>query len=78
MGVPVLTTNNGSLVEIIENNVNGYCSESLIDGRVNKFVQDMLNNNKKFDEIMFKCVEKSKKYNWVDTAREIENLYKLF
>jgi len=78
MGVPVLTTNNGSLVEIIENNVNGYCSESLIDGRVNKFVQDMLNNNKKFDEIMFKCVEKSKKYNWVDTAREIGNLYKLF
>ena len=78
MGVPVLTTNNGSLLEIIENNLNGYCSESLIDARVNKFVQDMLNDNKKFDEIMFKCIEKSKKYNWVGTAREIENLYKLF
>ena len=78
MGVPVLTTNNGSLSEIIENNLNGYCSESLIDARVNKFVQDMLNDNKKFDEIMFKCIEKSKKYNWVGTAREIENLYKLF
>ena len=78
MGVPVLTTNNGSLLEIIEDNLNGYCSESLIDARVNKFVQDMLNDNKKFDEIMLKCIEKSKKYNWVSTATEIENLYKLF
>ena len=78
MGVPVLTTNNGSLSEIIENNLNGYCSESLIDARVNKFVQDMLNDNKKFDEIMLKCIEKSKKYNWISTATEIENLYKLF
>ena len=78
MGVPVLTTNNGSLLEIIEDNLNGYCSESLIDARVNKFVQDMLNDNKKFDEIMLKCIEKSKKYNWISTATEIENLYKLF
>ena len=78
MGVPVLTTNNGSLLEIIEDNLNGYCSESLIDARVNKFLQDMLNDNKKFDEIMLKCIEKSKKYNWISTATEIENLYKLF
>jgi len=78
MGVPVLTTNNGSLLEIIEDNLNGYCSDSLIDARVNKFVQDMLNDNKKFDEIMLKCIEKSKKYNWINTATEIENLYKLF
>ena len=78
MGVPVLTTNNGSLLEIIEDNLNGYCSDSLIDARVNKFVQDMLNDNKKFDEIMLKCIEKSKKYNWISTATEIENLYKLF
>ena len=78
MGVPVLTTNNGSLLEIIEDNLNGYCSDSLIDARVNKFVQDMLNDNKKFDEIMLKCIEKSKKYNWISTAKEIENLYKLF
>ena len=78
MGVPVLTTNNGSLLEIIEDNLNGYCSDSLIDARVNKFVQDILNDNKKFDEIMLKCIEKSKKYNWISTATEIENLYKLF
>ena len=78
MGVPVLTTNSGSLLEIVENNKNGYYSENLIDGNVNNFVKDLLNNNKKFDEIMLNCLEKSKGYNWANTAIEIENLYKLF
>ena len=77
MGVPVLTTNNGALLETIENNINGYCSESLIDGKVNKYVQDLLNDDKKFDETMFNCIERSKKYNWITTAKEIESLYKI-
>ena len=77
MGVPVLTTNNGALLETIENNINGYCSESLIDGSVNKYVQDLLNDHKKFDKTMFKCIERSKKYNWITTAKEIESLYKI-
>ena len=77
MGVPVLTTNNGALLETIENNINGYCSESLIDGSVNKYVQDLLNDDKKFDETMFNCIERSKKYNWITTAKEIESLYKI-
>ena len=78
MGVPVLTTNSGSLLEIVENNENGYYSESLIDGNVNNFVQELLNNNDKFDEIMLNCFEKSKYYSWANTATEIENLYKDF
>ena len=78
MGVPVLTTNSGSLLEIVENNENGYYSESLIDGNVNNFVQELLNNNEKFDEIMLNCLEKSKAYSWANTAIEIENLYKDF
>jgi len=78
MGVPVLTTNSGSLLEIVENNENGYYSESLIDGNVNNFVQELLNNNEKFDEIMLNCLEKSKAYSWANTATEIENLYKDF
>ena len=77
MGVPVLTTNNGALLETIENNINGYRSESLIDGSVNKYVQDLLNDDKKFDETMFNCIEISKKYDWTTTAKEIESLYKL-
>jgi len=78
MGVPVLTTNSGSLSEIVENNKNGYYSENLIDGNVNIFVKDLLNNNKKFNEIMLNCFEKSNAYNWANTATKIENLYKAF
>ena len=78
MGVPVLTTNSGSLLEIVEHNKNGFYSENLIDGNVNNFVKDLLNNNKKFDEITGNCLEKSQRYNWAETAKEIENFYQLF
>ena len=52
MGVPVLTTNNGSLMELIENNRNGYLSEDLVDGNVNSFVKNLLNDNKKFKDCL--------------------------
>ena len=48
MGVPVLSVNNGSLMEVIENNKNGYLSENLLDGNVNNFVNNLLNDKKKF------------------------------
>jgi D-inositol-3-phosphate glycosyltransferase len=76
MGVPVLTNNNGSLLEIIDNNKNGLYSENLLDGSVNYFVQDLLNNN--FDEIMQNCIESSKRYSWKHTSNDLEVLYKLF
>ena len=78
MGVPVLTTNSGSLLEIVENSKNGYYSDNLIDGNVNNFVKELLNNNDKFHEIMLNCLDKSKAYSWANTAREIEILYKDF
>ncbi len=78
MGVPVLTTNRGSLLEIVENSINGYQSENLIDRNVNNFVKELLNNDEKFNEIMLNCFEKSKGYNWTNTAIEIENLYSNF
>ena len=78
MGVPVLTTNNGSLLDIVENNKNGFYSDNLIDGNVNNFVKDLLSNSKKFNEIMSNCLDYAKRYNWAYTAKEIENLYKLF
>ena len=77
MGVPVLTINNGSLMEIIENNRNGYLSENLINIEVNNFVKNLLNENKKFEEISFSCIEKSKKYDWVKTSLNIEKEYEL-
>ena len=76
MGVPVLTINNGSLMEIIENNKNGYLSENLIDKDVNNFVSNLLNEDKKFEEVSLTCIEKSKKYDWENTSQMIENIYK--
>jgi D-inositol-3-phosphate glycosyltransferase len=76
MGVPVLTNNNGSLLEIIDNNKNGLYSENLLDGSVNYFVQDLLNNN--FGEIIQNCIESSKRYSWKHTSNDLEALYKLF
>ena len=75
MGVPVLTTNNGSLMEIIENNKNGYLSENLIDSNVNNFVNNLFNNFTKYEETHLSCIEKSKKYDWMKTANELASLY---
>jgi glycosyltransferase involved in cell wall biosynthesis len=77
MGVPVLTTNQGSLSEIIENNVNGYLAEELINSRVNNFVKNLLHDDKQFQNFQMNCHEKSKKFDWTITAKELENLYKL-
>ena len=76
MGVPVLTINNGSLMEIIENNKNGYLSENLIDKDVNNFVRNLLNEDKKFEEVSLSCIEKSKKYDWENTSQILQNIYK--
>ena len=78
MGVPVLTTNNGSLVEIIENDKNGFLSDNLVESRVNNYVNKLLQDDSTFESIMKNCLEKSSKYDWNITAEEIENLYKKF
>ena len=76
MGVPVLITNQGPLSEIIENNVNGYLTEGLINSQVNNFVKNLLNDDKQFQKFQMNCHEKSKKFDWKSTAKELENLYK--
>ena len=77
MGVPVLSTNNGSFPEIIFNGVNGYLADNLVDGNVNNYVSDLLRDNITFKEAMFNCIEKSVNYDWKITAREIDEIYKL-
>ena len=76
MGVPVLTTNNGSLMEIIENNKNGFLSENLIDGNVNNFVKKLLSDGENFKEIRNNCFEKSKNYSWLKTSDNLITIYK--
>ena len=75
MGVPVLSTNSGSFPEIIFNGVNGYLADNLLVGNINNYVVNLLQDNREFEEVMFNCIEKSKKYDWKNTAMEIENLY---
>ena len=75
MGVPVLTSNKGSLKEIIENNMNGYCSEDLIDGKVNMFVKNLINDDLIYGKIMNSCIQKSTNYSWENTSNELLNLY---
>mgnify|MGYP001313892567 CR=1 FL=1 len=77
MGVPVLTSNRGSLLEIIEQDVNGYVSENLLDRNVNNFVQNLIQDSKKFNEIMKNCIDKSKNYDWKKTSIEIEKAYQI-
>ena len=77
MGVPVLTTNKGPLVEIIENNKNGLLSENLVESSVNNFVMDLLQDDSRFELIMKNCIEKSSKYDWQNTTNTIEKLYKV-
>ena len=75
MGVPVLTSNNGPLKEIIENNINGYSSEDLIDGKVNMFVKNLINDDFIYEKIMNSCIQKSTNYRWENTSNELLNLY---
>ena len=75
MGVPILSINTGSLIEIIENNKNGYFAEDFMDNHANNFVRDLLNDDDYFNNVMSQCIQKSEKYNWEATA---ENLLKTY
>ena len=75
MGVPILSINTGSLIEIIENNKNGYFAEDFMDNHVNNFVRDLLNDDDYFNNVMSQCIQKSEKYNWEATADSLLKTY---
>ena len=75
MGVPILSINTGSLIEIIENNKNGYFAEDFMDNHANNFVRDLLNNDDYFNNVMSQCIQKSEKYNWDVTADSLLKTY---
>ena len=75
MGVPILSINTGSLIEIIENNNNGYFAEDFTDNHANNFVKDLLNDDDYFNNVMNQCIQKSKKYNWEVTADSLLKTY---
>jgi len=75
MGVPILSINTGSLIQIIENNKNGYFAEEFMDNHANNFVKDLLNDDDYFNNVMNQCIQKSKKYNWEETADSLLKTY---
>ena len=75
MGVPILSINTGSLIEIIENNKNGYFAEDFMDNQANNFVKDLLNDDDYFNNVMNQCIQKSEKYNWDVTADSLLKTY---
>jgi D-inositol-3-phosphate glycosyltransferase len=75
MGVPILSINTGSLIEIIENNKNGYFAEDFMDNHANNFVKDLLNEADYFNNDMNQCIQKSEKYNWEVTADSLLKTY---
>ena len=75
MGVPILSINTGSLIEIIENNKNGYFAEDFMDNHANNFVRDLLNDDDYFNNVMSQCIQKSEKYNWDVTADSLLKTY---
>ena len=75
MGVPVITTNNGSMQEIIENKVNGFLVDRLDYDNVNFSIKNLINDNQYFEQIMINCMEKSKDYKWESTVYRLLDLY---
>ena len=75
MGVPILSINKGSLIEIIENNKNGYFAEDVMDNHASNFVRDLLNDDDYFNNVMSQCIQKSEKYNWEATADSLLKTY---
>ena len=75
MGVPVLTTNNGSMQEIITNKENGYLVDGLDYQDVSISIKNLINDDQYFEERMIKCMNKSKDYKWENTVDKLLDLY---
>ena len=75
VGVPVISINQGSLKEIIDNNINGYIAESFKDPYLNEFILKILNDDKFADYISKSAINSAKKYDWENTTKELINLY---
>jgi len=75
MGVPVLTTNNGSMQEIIVNKENGYLVDGLDYDNVNISIKNLINDNQHFEQVMTKCINQSKDYKWENTVDSLLDLY---
>jgi len=75
VGVPVVSINQGSFKEIIDNNINGYIAESFEDQHLNEFILKIFNDDKFADYVSKSAINSSKKYDWKYTSEKLSLLY---
>ena len=75
VGVPVISINQGSFREIIDNNINGYIAESFEDQDLVEFVLKIFNDDKYADYVSKSAINSSKKYDWKYTSEKLSLLY---
>jgi D-inositol-3-phosphate glycosyltransferase len=74
-GIPVVSSNTNTLSEIIENDINGYLSDSLFDEGVIDFILKVLSSESYFENVSDQSVKAVEKFNWETTADKIYELY---
>ena len=76
LGVPVLSTNQGSFREIISNNENGLVAKSFEDVQVYDFIIKLFEDDKYRSRVINNAVKNSLVFNWEITAENLRKAYK--
>ena len=76
LGVPVLSTNQGSFKEIISNNENGLVAKSFDDVQVYDFIIKLFEDDKYRSQVVNNAVKNSLVFNWEITAENLRKAYK--
>ena len=76
LGVPVLSTNQGSFKEIISNNENGLVAKSFDDVQVYDFIIKLFEDDKYRSQVINNAVKNSLVFNWEITAENLKKAYK--
>ena len=76
LGVPVLSTNQGSFKEIISNNENGLVAKSFEDVQVYDFIIKLFEDDNYRSQLINSSVKNSLVFNWEITAENLKKAYK--
>ena len=75
LGLPVLSTNQGSFKEIISNNENGLVAKSFDDVQVYDFIIKLFEDDKYRSQVINSAVKNSLVFNWEITAENLKKAY---
>lgn len=75
MGVPVLTTNLGSLKEIVEHKKNGFIAEDIKNIDSINFVKQLIQDENFFTDFSKRSIRKASNFSWENTAAKFVDEY---